>query len=76
MECITNQENYKGLANAIIIQAVKDYRKALKRLKKSPNKITLAEKDKIERFFHSTWFSVLSNLEGEVIINALQSEFA
>ena len=48
--------NYENLANAIILQAVKDYRMALKCLKRNPmNRTALADKDEIERFFRSQW---------------------
>ena len=47
---------YEQLANAIVLQAVKDYRDALKKLMKRPRyepaKYTKAE---VERFFHSDW---------------------
>lgn len=44
--------NYENLANAIILQAVKDYRMALKCLKRNPkNRTALADMDEIERFF-------------------------
>ena len=48
--------NYENLANAIILQAVKDYRVALKSLKVNPrNRTAQADKDEIERFFRSQW---------------------
>ena len=51
--------NYENLANAIILQAVKDYRMALKSLKANPrNRTAMADKDEIERFFRSDWCSV------------------
>ncbi len=50
--------NYENLANAIILQAAKDYRMALKCLKANPkNRTALADKDEIERFFRSQWFT-------------------
>ena len=48
---------YTDLANAIIIQAVKDYRNALKTLKRYPRsepaKAVVAE---VEEFFRSEWY--------------------
>lgn len=45
---------YENLANAIVLQAVKDYRDALKRLKKKPqNKAAMADAMECERFFRS-----------------------
>lgn len=67
--------NYENLANAIILQAVKDYRMALKCLKANPkNRATLADKDEIERFFRSGWFSVLTSVDGEMLIRSLAME--
>lgn len=67
--------NYENLANAIILQAVRDYRKALKCLKANPrNKTALADKDEVERFFRSDWFSVLTSVDGEMLILSLQKE--
>ena len=67
--------NYENLANAIILQAVKDYRVALKCLKVNPrNKTAFADKEEIERFFRSGWFSVLTSVDGEMLIRSLQME--
>lgn len=67
--------NYEDLANAIILQAVKDYRVAFKCLKVNPrNKTALADKEEIERFFRSGWFSVLTSVDGEMLIRSLQME--
>ena len=67
--------NYENLANAIILQAVKDYRMALKCLKANPkNRTALADKDGIERFFRSQWFTVLTSVDGEMLIRSLNME--
>ena len=45
---------YENLVNAIVLQAVKDYRDALKRLKKKPsNQATLSDTMECEYFFRS-----------------------
>lgn len=58
---------YRNLANAIICAAAEDYRLALKngdhRMRES-----------VERFFRSDWYSVLSDLDAEIIITRLQQE--
>ena len=67
--------NYENLANAIVLQAVKDYRMALKSLKANPrNRTAMADKEEIERFFRSGWFSVLTSVDGEMLIRSLQME--
>ena len=55
---------YENLANAIILQAVKDYRNAR-------HKGTKAE---IEQFFRSEWFEILTDLDGKKLIEDLRRE--
>lgn len=66
---------YEKLANAIILRAVEDYRDAVKRLVGFPHdhdsKRTKAE---VERFFRSGWFSTLTSLDPETLIERLTSE--
>ena len=57
---------YENLANAIVLQAVKDYRDALKRLKKKPgNQAAMSDAMKCERFFRSGWYKALKKLREE-----------
>ena len=55
---------YENLANAIILQAVKDYR--------------LHDDEKelvsIERFFRSGWFNTLTSIDPEMLISKLRKE--
>lgn len=52
---------YEELANAIVIKAVDDYKKALKTLKNNPESSgALHTKKEIEQFFNSEWFSTLT----------------
>ena len=53
---------YEELAQAIILQAVKDYRLH----------DDAAERDSIEQFFRSRWFGVLTNLDPEMLISRLR----
>jgi hypothetical protein len=74
-EYISEQEAYEDLANAIIIQAVKDYRKTLSNLKKSPRCIEMIiRRNNLIRFFHSQWFNGLTKLDPETIIKKLDGE--
>lgn len=67
--------SYENLANAIILQAVKDYRVALKSLKENPRSRTaLSDKNEAERFFRSKWFTVLTSVDGDMLIHSLQME--
>lgn len=66
---------YEKLANAIILQAVKDYRAARRKLKRNPrNHLAQAEIDSIERFFRSQWYGCLTEVDGEMLIRKLKEE--
>ena len=55
---------YENLANAIVLQAVKDYRL-------HDDEQELAS---IERFFRSGWFGVLTSINPEMLITKLRKE--
>ena len=57
-------ENFELLANAIILQAVRDYRPTY-----SPQ-----VRAEIKRFFRSEWFRALTREDGEMIIARLENE--
>ena len=66
---------YEKLANAIIEQAAVDYRKALRRLQDFPDDTeSESDKKKIERFFTSVWFSILTTVDGKWLMDALAKE--
>ena len=76
---------YENLANAIIVQAAKDYRdqmlwlKAHRPLDEDDEKDAdyidaVAEKESIERFFLGGWFSMLTDLDGKVLLEKLKCE--
>lgn len=60
-------EPYHALINAIILQAVKDYRTALD----DENTSGVVE---CERFFRSDWFTFLTDVDGEIIIQTVSKE--
>ena len=68
-------EPWESLANAIILQAVKDYREARKKHRKRPKnedtKLMIAD---CEAFFRSDWFRDLTELDGEMLLRKLQEE--
>ena len=55
---------YEELANAIVLQAVKDYRL-------NDDERELAS---IERFFRSGWFNTLTSIDSEMLIAKLRKE--
>lgn len=66
---------YEILANAIVLQAVKDYRDSLKRLKKKPsNQSAMSDAMECERFFRSAWYKTLTSVGGEYLIQKLREE--
>lgn len=66
---------YENLAQAIIMQAVKDYRRARHKLNTHPKSISAArEVADCERFFKSGWFTELSGLDGSIILQKLKEE--
>ena len=68
------EDPYERLANAIILQAVTDYRVALKKIKAHPkNRDAINEALEIESFFRSGWYSQLTSVDGEYL-RRLQEE--
>lgn len=102
-------DSYQLLSNAIILQAIDDYKKnpkiiaarekklhklkqvleavkktgiendikkAAARVEKAEKSIMLAKEDQrdIERFFRSSWYRMLTNVDGEIILNYLHKE--
>ncbi len=68
-------EPYENLANAIVMQAVKDWREAAKRLRRNPrNAGAQAVVKECESFFRSDWFEALTGADGGFILKKLQQE--
>jgi hypothetical protein len=85
---------YEELANAIIAQAVQDYRAELRFLKRHPHTPDLdteeaesdeqrrklkariekheCEQSRIEVFFRSEWFLLLTDLDGDVLMRRVR----
>lgn len=69
------REPYEALANAIVAQAARDYRSALKKLKRNPENLdALWRKGEVESFFRSAWYQELTNLDPELLIMRLKKE--
>ena len=66
---------YQNLANAIILLAVKDYKTILRRLMRNPyNQDAQREKKRLERFFFSQWFGVLTDLDPKRLISGVMKQ--
>lgn len=72
MDNVIIDYQWEDLANAIICRAVEDYRKALAKRNSntniSPAIVTL------EKFFKSDYFSTLTKIRGEYIIEKVRKE--
>ena len=69
MENVDYAECYEELANAIVLQAFKDYRKALFKIVQEPEEWKhRSSKKKLERFFHSKWYRTLTNLNPAILM--------
>ena len=66
---------YTELANAIVIQAAKDYRKALKTLKRYPRyEPAKAVEAEVEDFFRSDWYRMLTSVDAEMLMRKIRRE--
>jgi len=66
---------YQDLAQAIVMTAVRDWRTAVKKLRKRPDhELSIWLKNDSEKFFLSGWFEELTGVDGEIILNQLKQE--
>ena len=66
---------YESLASAIVIQAAKDYKKALQTLKKNKrSNQAMSMKEEVERFFASDWYRELTDLDGAFLMQKIREE--
>ncbi len=74
---VRNLGPYEALGNAVVLQAVKDYREAVHKLSRG-KKNTIAEstKQECERFFQSPYFNVFTQLDGKALLSQLEKEVA
>lgn len=72
-----NISPYEALGNAVVLQAVKDYRDAAEKLSRG-KKNTIAEdmKNECERFFNSPHFNIFTQLDGKALLSQLKKEVA
>ena len=73
---MTDVDPYVALANGIILQACKDYRKYYRlhlrtsRIGDKPNE-KLAE---VEKFFRSEWYKSLTSVDGEYVMKRIRED--
>ena len=69
------RDPYESLAQAIILRAVKDYRRMRAKHKRHPkNKEAELMIEDCERFFRSAWFTALTDVDGAVLLKKLKEE--
>jgi hypothetical protein len=73
MKIIDEKEAWENLANAIVLSAVKDYKRALLHLKRNPDSESAKRAvEREEQFFYSSWFEVLTNLDPSYLIRKMK----
>ena len=65
--------SYRALADTIVLQAVKDYKRVLRTLWDPKTSIgkkrkTMMEKLELEEFFHSDWYVILCDIDPDKLI--------
>ena len=75
MSTAISMNPYQALGNAVVLQAVKDYRDAVKKLSRGKTN-TAAEqmKNECERFFKSSYFNLFTTLDGNALLSQLEKE--
>jgi hypothetical protein len=69
------RDPYEELANAVVLQAVKDYRDSKKALIKNPrNNAAQKMKGECERFFKSEYFAIFTSIDGKSLLAQLEKE--
>ena len=64
---------WEDLANAIVLQAVEDYRDACGAFRRRPNLRAQAKRKRsLEHFFRSGWFHTLSALDAEPLLEEIR----
>lgn len=68
---------YENLANAIVIQATKDYKQALRALMRDPYSSPAQQRvNSIESFFCSKWYQQLTKVDGYLLMKKLKEVVA
>lgn len=76
MRTVKIEQAYQNLANAIVIQAADDYRNALDGKTYDRYNHTTPERiiKECKRFFHSSWYRMLTKIDGDFLIEQLDRE--
>ena len=70
-----DEDGCRGLIEAVILLAVNDYRRALRRLRRNGRDVYAAGTIRaLERFFRGDYFSLMTGLDPEALIERLRRE--
>ena len=71
-----NYDPYEELANAVVIQACEDYKRAyICHLRSNgKGKRTQKQLEELESFFRSDWYKTLTEVDGELLMERLRNE--
>lgn len=65
--------NYQDLANAIVLKAAQDYMMLYRQFVFQTNGTGVRkELRKLERFFHSGWYRILTSVDGDYLLKKLR----
>ena len=76
VEPVVDNTGCEELANAIILQACKDYKSAYRRYLRryrQPDRLD-PELAELERFFRSDWYKTLTSVDGEYLMKRMREE--
>ena len=69
------EDEYADLVQAIVMQAVEDYRRARRILRRRPDHTRACKAAReVEGFFRSAWFMTLTGLDGREILDKLKGD--
>lgn len=69
------RQPWEDLANGIVEQAADEYKKALKRIQKTDSLKAAQEIHSLNRWFRGKWFSMLTQVDPEYIIENLNKYY-
>ena len=71
----TGLDPYEALGNAVVLQAVKDYRRCYRLYLKRPENIRVKQAvDEVEGFMTGPYFNLYTSLDGKMLLKRLQEE--
>jgi len=72
-----DREAWKRLASAIVVRAAEDYVLALRAVKRCrEDKCSMQDALSLERFFHSQWYDMLTDMDGDYLIKRMRQAVA